>query len=701
MSPNNLLDSVSIQQIKQIIKTLERMVKPFPIIMQIFILLPLSSLILLVLFFNRKVLDWRKSILLGAIAWGYTLTAITESLSRFNLLSFSGLVLSWSAVNIALIGLWILESKRHQISSNLASVSGWIQDFKLPAICWVWLAGTVFIVVTVGLIAIVAPPNTWDSMTYHMSRVAHWEQNHNVGHYPTYNLPQLFHPPFAEFVILHLQILSRSDRFANLVQWFCMMGSAIGVSLIAKQLRANLQGQVIASVFAVTIPMGILQASSTQNDYVVCFWIVCLAYFAIQSIQQKLNFANSIAVGTSLGLAILTKGSAYLLAFPFVALLFLIKLRQTGWKIWKPLLVVSILFLTLNFNHYLRNLDLFGSFLGTPADFAKEYKIEVISLPAFISNLVRNASLHADIVRSLNLEKFIVPVTGLTEKAIRILHSVLRIDINDPRTTHPPGWYQVPGISFDENTAGNPLHLVFIIVSIALFLVYGRLRSQKLLALYLIATTGGFALICLLLKLQPYQSRHHLSTFVLFSAFIGVVLTQALNRYLVMVLIVILLTASTPWVLGNKYRPIAAEENIFSMDRIEQYFINREHLQVPYEEAVNFVQTRQCQNVGLWLGTNDSVGNRYWEYPFWVLFNGKNTRPIRLEHIQVQNISAEKSSMFPYRQFAPCAVVFVKPDRDEAVEMEQTNIQGFTYTPTWSNDTIVVLEREGSIRQSS
>lgn len=474
-----------------------------------------------------------------------------------------------------------------------------------------------------------------------------------------------------------------------------MIGSAIGVSLIAKQLRANLHGQILASVFAVTIPMGILQASSTQNDYVVCFWIVCLAYFVIQSVQQKLDFPNSVAVGASLGLAILTKGSAYLLAFPFIAFLFLIKLRQIGWKTWKPFLVISILFLTLNVNHYLRNLDLFGSLLGTPSDFAKEYKIEIISLPAFISNLVRNASLHADIVRTLNLEKFITPITGLVEKAIRILHFIIGIDINDPRTTHPAGSYQVPGISFDENTAGNPLHLGFILIAIALFLIYNRLRSQKSLSLYLLATTGGFALICLLLKLQPYQSRHHLTVFVLFSAFIGVVLTQALNRYFVAALIAILLITSTPWVLHNKYRPIATEPNIFNMGRIEQYFINRKHLQVPYEEAVNFVQSIQCKDVGLWLGTNDSVGNRYWEYPFWVLLNGKTNQLTRIEHVQVQNLSAQKASVFPFNQFIPCAVVFVKPN-GEGVTIQQANIQGQTYTSTWSNDHIIVLEREKS-----
>ncbi|MCL2930746.1 MAG: hypothetical protein MGG11_00090 [Trichodesmium sp. MAG_R03] len=111
---------------------------------------------------------------------------------------------------------------------------------------------------TIGLIAMVAPPNNWDSMTYHMSRVVHWMQNQSVAHYPTYNLPQLFHPPFAEFTITHLQILSGGDIFANLVKWLSAL-SIIGVSLIAKQLGAKEQGQVFAVVFCATLPMGILK----------------------------------------------------------------------------------------------------------------------------------------------------------------------------------------------------------------------------------------------------------------------------------------------------------------------------------------------------------------------------------------------------------------------------------------------------------
>ena len=71
-----------------------------------------------------------------------------------------------------------------------------------------------------------------------MSRVVHWQQNHSIARYPTHILRQLVLPPGAEVAILHLQILSDSDRFANLVQWFSVAAGLCGVSLIAKELRA-------------------------------------------------------------------------------------------------------------------------------------------------------------------------------------------------------------------------------------------------------------------------------------------------------------------------------------------------------------------------------------------------------------------------------------------------------------------------------
>ena len=124
-------------------------------------------------------------------------------------------------------------------------------------------------------IAFFAPPNTWDSMTYHMARVAHWIQNHRVDLYPTQDERQIWKDPWAEYAILHLQLLSQGDHYANLVQWFSYAGSIIGVSLIARALGINRLGQIVTALVAATMPMSLLQATSTQNDLAAALWLIC------------------------------------------------------------------------------------------------------------------------------------------------------------------------------------------------------------------------------------------------------------------------------------------------------------------------------------------------------------------------------------------------------------------------------------------
>ena len=64
-----------------------------------------------------------------------------------------------------------------------------------------WIA---VVVALTGAIALFAVPITWDSMTYHLARVAHWAQDHTVAFYPTHVVRQLYPPPWAEYAMLHL-----------------------------------------------------------------------------------------------------------------------------------------------------------------------------------------------------------------------------------------------------------------------------------------------------------------------------------------------------------------------------------------------------------------------------------------------------------------------------------------------------------------
>jgi 4-amino-4-deoxy-L-arabinose transferase-like glycosyltransferase len=643
------------------------------------VFLPLFSLVLLAIIFHHGNQCWRSSALAAAVVCGVFLTITTELFSLFRLLKLGFVLSSWGLFSLGLVSVY-----SQIINSNKKNIGRFFKLQNLSPFLMLLLGGVAFITASIGLIALVAPPNTWDSMTYHMSRVAHWIQNQSVAHYPTYNLPQLFHPPFAEFVIMHLQILSGGDHFANFVQWLSMVGSIIGISLIAKELGADARGQVFAAVFCATIPMGILQGSSTQNDYVVGFWLVCLAYYVLLAIKVKNNQTSLLFIGASLGLAILTKSSAYFYAFPFMVWFGIVKLNRLRWKVWKSFFVVTIIFVLLNVNHYLRNFYLFGSIIGTPANFAVEYKIEGVSIPILLSNVLRNLSFHVDIIRNLNLQKLIPPLTGITAKILGIIHTIIGVDINDPRTTWPPGSYSVPGLSFDENSAGNPLHFFLILVLLFYCKKQKILRNQNYIVSYLLVISSAFLLFCLLLKIQPYQSRHHLSLFLLLSAFVGVVSSQISSYKIVNTIAVILIFTSLPWVFKNQFRPIAAEANIFNMTRNAQYFINRPWLEKPYVEAAQFVLKKECSNIGLSLGTGVTVGNRYWEYPFWILLPKKKNTLVRIEHINPQNISTAKYKRYPFNKSIPCAIISVRDRKINEEPIEKMVFKSVTYVPEWS-----------------
>jgi hypothetical protein len=117
--------------------------------------------------------------------------------------------------------------------------------------------------------ALLYPPNTWDSMTYHMPRVVHWISLQSVDFYPTQITRQNNQLPLAEYAIMQLQLLSGEDRFANLVQWVSYLCLICLGPLVAKELGLTARQQRISALVVATLPMAILQASSTQNDLVV------------------------------------------------------------------------------------------------------------------------------------------------------------------------------------------------------------------------------------------------------------------------------------------------------------------------------------------------------------------------------------------------------------------------------------------------
>lgn len=356
------------------------------------------------------------------------------------------------------------------------------------------------------------------------------------------------------------------------------------------------------------------------------------------------DLTHAIAAGSSLGLAILTKATAYPYAAPFLAWSCVSGLRTFRWKYLKPALVIAIVVVSVNHGHYRRLLDLHGSPFGPGQnDSSGEYTYtnDLFTIPAFASNVVRNLALQA----ASPSERF----NRVIERGVRLFHTAVGMDINDPRTTLAGSEFRVARLSTHEDFAANPLHLSLAALATALLLTGRGLRRQRYAIIYLTLVICGFLLFSLFLRWQPWQNRLQLPLLVLFSPLIAITLGGIQSQAIANSVALALVLCSLPWVFQNVSRPLAGQTSIFTANRTDQYFANRPDLKDPYERAARYVRSRGCQDIGLILGRDD------WEYPLWVLLRSTGNRGVRLEHIGVKNLSAVKSKVLPV--FDPCAVI--------------------------------------------
>ena len=225
-------------------------------------LLPLVSLLLICLTIYR----WRPStgnqsgalfaFMSGSTLWGVLLVAVTEVLSLFEAITFPALLIFWTVAAIVSAVLYIRVRRKYPIPPFKPVLPySLAQRFLLAAI--------LAIIATIGAVAFIAPPKTWDSMDYHMPRILYWIQNQTVEFYPTHFPSQNQLAPGAEYIEMHLQLLSSSDLFANFVQWYALIGCMVASAFLCLRFGLGRTAALCAALFIATIPMGILEASST------------------------------------------------------------------------------------------------------------------------------------------------------------------------------------------------------------------------------------------------------------------------------------------------------------------------------------------------------------------------------------------------------------------------------------------------------
>ena len=162
------------------------------------------------------------------------------------------------------------------------------------------------------VLALASPPNTYDSQTYHLPRIEHWAFRGSVDLYPTGIHRQITYPPGAEFLLLHLRLMTGVDTLYNLLQWACGVLCVVLVTRLAAQLGVPRRGQLLAALVVASVPMVVLQSSSTQTDLVVAAWVTCVATLVLDGVGRtplrRPDLPTVLLIGAAAGLVALTQG---------------------------------------------------------------------------------------------------------------------------------------------------------------------------------------------------------------------------------------------------------------------------------------------------------------------------------------------------------------------------------------------------------
>ena len=521
---------------------------------------------------------------------------LTESLSAFSLIDKHLIGFSWLLIDALLFGYCIYLYKGFGFKLSCPT-----PQFNLSN------SIVTFIFILLIVQSLVYPPNNYDAMTYHLARLPNWLANHSLRHYATNIYRQLYQPPLSSIILLHINVLSGSDIFSNLLQVFFLYVLLRTLIQIGGLLGVKQIGTI--PLILVSIPAVVLQASSVTNNIIEATFVAIALLYALK-IRKSTYLVNFIILGLSAGLSILTKGTAYIFIAPIFIFCGIDVIAQKGmFKKWSLLLVSGILALSVNVCHYQRNYQLTGSLLGTDPAEANMYGNQNMTVAKLGSNMIKNIGNH--------LGPF--PLNSLSEKAIYKTHEVLGIPINGEGVNFNNFDYHITASPNTEDNAPNVIH-VLLMIAVSIKMLRDVLMRKRHLNDPLVYIFGivflQFILFNFVLKWQPWHSRNHIAMFVEYVPILALLIfDNTSKRRYTTILLGIMMSYAITVIVFNRLRPFisfplyTSTVNMLS-SRDEKYFADRTHLIQDFKNIKQKLGNADYMSIGI---------NIYWneyEYPY-------------------------------------------------------------------------------------
>jgi hypothetical protein len=334
-------------------------------------------------------------------------------------------------------------------------------------------------------LVVATPPNNWDSMHYHLARVAAWHAQGHLGYFPTHNGIENVYPQNAEMLVLWTVTFLGRDVVAALPQLLAMFATTASIYVIARRLGGGARLSAFAALLFPTLTIVVLESVTTQNDLIEASFVAAAVALALGRTRVETGLA-----GLALGLAAGTKLTFLYAVAPLLAIGLLALPRR---RLMEIAAAAVAGFALVGSYAYLQNVVE----TGRPQGEARE----VSSMPPDITFGGTVSSVVRTTYRLVDLGGFHAPafVTEHVAGAAKRVFETLHIPPNPPEST-TEGTFRFeyrPNVDVSEDaSAFGPLGFLLLLplsVGVLVWRRAGRRRRAFALALplYVLALSLG------------------------------------------------------------------------------------------------------------------------------------------------------------------------------------------------------------------
>lgn len=601
------------------------------------------------------------ALIVGITCWTGCLYIITEILSTFLLVDKLHMIIYWGALSAILL---ILILKKIYGKGNIG-----VELFEIINKGYFYVKENkiifLFACICIGIVflALFTVPYNWDSMSYHLARIAHWKQNRTIAHYFTGEIRQLTSPVLAEIVDLHVYILhSQNDSLLNLLQAFSYIMNSIIVYGISRKIRVDSKLCYLGVMLYLCMPIAFAEGLSTQVDEYATFWLLSFVYVSLDFVTQNIvSMASKMVIWKIVFLSIiiamgyLTKPSILIAVCVFALWIFAFFAKNRQQKIvlkYFPVILGGVFLIVIFLlPEIYRNMVTFHAISAPIA--GKRQLVGTLNPAYLFINALKNISLNLPNIYLYNGEFFI-------GKIVYKMASMLQVDINDPSISEDGREFSLPLTQdYIHDSASNPVIMIGFFLLIFFFLVY-RIRHKKTYFLdgYVWCAGISILLFCVSVRWEIFVNRYMLSYLALLCPAIVYMIQRMQKLKIIDEKIIITLFYFTCIVdlygLFYFHGSICYEQHI-NEHRADGYFVYKEGSRQDYTEAIETVKEKNYQSIGL-----DIASNSY-EYPIWAMLNNSE---IRIEDVQEKE---NESKIYDDMTYIPDCIIVI--DQEEKNQM--------------------------------